>query len=211
MTKSPRMGFAKRRLGREVGDTKAIRLYRSCLSHTVLRLAADPRWRALLAIAPDADTAACLRHLARRLSVLPQGVGDLGQRMQRLFAREGPGPLIIVGSDIPSLRPLHVARAFKLLAGADAVFGPAPDGGYWLVGLRRCPRLLAPFARVRWSSAYALSDTLANLREKTIAFAETLDDIDSAESYRAQRSVAERVLPLAARVPSQSDGGLSQV
>jgi uncharacterized protein len=198
MAKSPRMGFAKRRLGREIGDAKAMRLYRSCLSHAVLRLAADPRWRALLAIAPDTDAVGRSWRLPRGLRVLSQGADDLGQRMQRLFARPGSGPLIIVGSDIPALRPAHVARAFKLLGGSDAVFGPALDGGYWLVGLRRCPRVLAPFAGVRWSSAYALSDTLANLREKSITFAETLDDIDTAEAYRKQRSVAERLLPLAA-------------
>jgi uncharacterized protein len=198
MAKSPRMGFAKRRLGQEIDDAKAIRLYRSCLSHTVLRLGADRRWRTLLAVTPDSGDAACFRHLPRQLRILSQGAGNLGQRMQRLFARPGSGPLIIVGSDIPALRPAHIARAFKLLGGADAVFGPAHDGGYWLVGLRRAPRVLAPFAKVRWSSAHALSDTLANLQGRSIALAETLGDVDTADAYRRQRSKAERVLPLAA-------------
>jgi rSAM/selenodomain-associated transferase 1 len=198
MAKSPRAGFAKRRLGRELGNASAMRLYRTWLAHTVLRLAADTRWHTVLAVAPDKDATAHFWAMRQRLEALPQGHGDLGVRLQRLFARLGPGPVIVVGSDIPSLRPAHVARAFKLLARADAVFGPAQDGGYWLVGMRRRPRVLAPFAGVRWSSAHALADTVASLQGKSIAFAETLGDIDTAEAFREQRDIAERLLPLVA-------------
>ena len=52
MAKSPIAGLVKRRLGREIGDVAAIRFYRSCLSHTVLRLASDPRWQTVLALTP---------------------------------------------------------------------------------------------------------------------------------------------------------------
>ena len=83
------------------------------------------------------------------------------------------------GSDIPAMRPAHIAQAFKLLGSADAVFGRAPDGGYWLVGLRRVPRVLKPFADVRWSGPNTLADTLANLAGKRVAFAATLSDVDT--------------------------------
>jgi glycosyltransferase A (GT-A) superfamily protein (DUF2064 family) len=114
--------------------------------------------------------------------------------MQRLFTQLPPGPAIIVGSDIPQLSPAHVAEAFRLLRGTDAVFGRAPDGGYWLVGLKRIPHLLKPFARVRWSGPHALADTLANLREKRIAFVATLGDVDTREDWQRERSIAERVI-----------------
>jgi rSAM/selenodomain-associated transferase 1 len=194
MAKSPVLGLAKRRLGREIGEAASIRFYRSCLTHSVLRLASDPRWQTLLAVAPDKDVAQRFWPSPLRASRLLQGGGDLGKRMQRLFTHLPPGPAIIVGSDIPAISALHVAQAFRLLGRADAVLGPAPDGGYWLIGLKRTPRLLAPFAGVRWSGPHALAETVANLTGKRVAFAATLSDVDTGEAYRRERAVAERLI-----------------
>jgi uncharacterized protein len=192
MAKSPLLGAAKRRLGVSIGDVAAIRLYRACLSHTCLRLASSRRWRTLLAVTPDREIAA--QFWPRGVSRMAQGRGDLGQRMLRIFQCLPPGPAIIVGSDIPGIRATHIAKAFELLGRADAVFGAAPDGGYWLVGLRRKPSLLKAFAKVRWSSPDALADTLANLEGKQLAFAQTLSDVDDDEAYRSHRALAERLL-----------------
>jgi hypothetical protein len=193
MAKAPRAGRTKQRLAASVGAVSAARFYRICLAHTLMRLGRDPRWRMVLAISPDSDVAAPL--WPRGIERLPQGGGDLGARMQRLFRRLPPGPAIIVGSDIPAIRPSDIARAFRLLGNGDAVFGRAADGGYWLVGLRRSPRLLAPFACVRWSSPHALADTLRNLKGRRIAFAATLSDIDTEANYRRLRGNWERLIP----------------
>lgn len=115
---------------------------------------------------------------------ISQGRGGLGQRMQRIFDRCGQGPLIIVGTDIPFITREGIAKAFRQLRRADAVFGRAEDGGYWLMGLRRRPKRLAPFENVRWSSPHALADTLKNLCSHRIAFAPTLFDIDTEKDYR---------------------------
>jgi glycosyltransferase A (GT-A) superfamily protein (DUF2064 family) len=93
------------------------------------------------------------------------------------------GPVVIVGTDVPGIMPAHIAEAFRSLGRHDAVFGPAVDGGYWLVGLKRRPRLLIPFARVRWSSPHALADTLANLEGRALAFVATLSDVDDARGF----------------------------
>lgn len=192
MAKRPAMGRVKRRLAREIGATAALRFYRSSLAHTVLRLAADPRWLTVIAMDSIADGAQLLSQ--KRAALMPQGNGDLGVRMQRLFTRLPPGPVIVVGSDIPSIRPAHIALAFRLLGQVDAVFGPAPDGGYWLVGLKRTPRVLAPFARVRWSGPHALADTRANLKAKRVALAARLSDIDTADDLRRELIRAERLI-----------------
>jgi glycosyltransferase A (GT-A) superfamily protein (DUF2064 family) len=126
---------------------------------------------------------------------MTQRKGDLGKRMQRLFRRAPLGPVILVGADIPGINASAIAQAFGLLGHADAVFGPAEDGGYWLVGLRRRPRLLAPFAGVRWSSPNALTDTLANLKDKKIAFTATFSDVDCAEDFRAGANAWQRLFP----------------
>ena len=158
-----------------------------------MRLGSDPRWRTLLAVSPDSDIGAAF--WPSGIKQVPQGNGDLGARMQRLFRKLPPGPTIIVGSDIPAITPRDIANAFRLLGNADAVLGRAPDGGYWLIGLRRSPSVLAPFARVRWSGAHALADTLGNLRGKRVAFAATLGDVDTEDDYRRERRNRERLIP----------------
>jgi hypothetical protein len=195
MAKSPHLGRVKRRLGREIGEVAALRFYRFCLSHAVMRLARDPRWRTVLVVDPDRDVAARFWPSPRLLPRLPQGQGDLGLRMQRLFERLPPGPAIIIGSDIPAIAPHHLADAFKLLGRADAVLGPAPDGGYWLIGLKRTPKVLRPFAGVRWSGPHALADTRKNLAGRRVGFAAMLSDVDAAEDYRREHAHAARLVP----------------
>tara|TARA_R110002111_G_scaffold113068_15_gene173138 strand:- start:25182 stop:25571 length:390 start_codon:yes stop_codon:yes gene_type:complete len=110
----------------------------------------------------------------------PQGQGDLGDRMARMMAQAG-GPVCVIGADVPGITRAHIAQAFKALGDHDAVFGPAHDGGYWLIGLRRArplPRGL--FHGVRWSTEHALADTRATLSGLRIARIATLHDVDTA-------------------------------
>jgi rSAM/selenodomain-associated transferase 1 len=198
MAKTPQAGRVKRRLAREIGVSAATQFARACLTHTLLRLGMDPRWRTFLGVTPDsAVTATLWSPIVRqgRIERLPQGRGDLGRRMQALFERLPPGPAIIVGSDIPGIGRAEIAEAFRLLGNAQAVLGPAPDGGYWLVGLKGSPRRVAPFAKVRWSSPHALADTLGNLAGSRVAFAATLSDVDDAENYRRLRGQWQRLIP----------------
>ena len=196
LAKTPRLGFAKRRLAAGIGQAAALRFYRACLMHMILRLGGTPRWRTLVAVTPDADVFAPVwRGISRSgVGLMQQGSGDLGARMQRIFSRLAPASTLIVGCDIPSLNHADIANAFVKLRGADAVLGPATDGGYWLIGLRGNARRMAPFAGVRWSTAHALADTLANLDGRRVALAATHADVDSAESFRAQRERAERLV-----------------
>ena len=193
MAKGPLAGRVKRRLAASIGVVSAARFYRTCLAHTLIRLGRDPRWRLVLAVLPDSDVSAPF--WPRGIERVPQGSDDLGVKMQRLFRRLPPGPAIIVGSDIPAISPSDIARAFRLLGNKDAVLGRAPDGGYWLVGLRRAPRVLSPFANVRWSSPHALADTLRNLQGHRVAFAATLSAVDSEEDYRRLRGNWQRLIP----------------
>ncbi len=180
MARAPRLGAVKRRLARDVGDLAAWRFYRLNAGALLRGLGRDPRWHAWLAITPDRAARAGSGLWPTRCALLPQGPGSLGTRMSRLLQRLPAGPAVIVGSDVPALGPAHVARAFRLLGAHDWVFGPASDGGYWLVGAQRTrARPGRAFANVRWSSAHALADTLANLKGARIAFLEELDDVDT--------------------------------
>lgn len=180
--RAPRLGAVKRRLARGIGARAALRFYLATLGATLRSLRVDGRFRLALAVTPD-------RAAARwpvRVPLLRQGRGDLGVRMHRAFGRFRHRRAVLVGSDIPELRPADVAAALRALGRADAVFGPALDGGYWLVGLS--PRRPAkPFAGVRWSSEHALADTLANFRGRRVALLRTLRDVDTAADFHAVR------------------------
>lgn len=180
MAKAARMGQVKTRLAAHIGLVGAWAFHRRCLSDTARKLL-DPRWTCWLSVSPDAS-AAQPRLWPQGWRVMAQGGGDLGQRMLTPMEILPPGPVVVVGSDIPGLTAEHIASAFQALGENDVVFGPATDGGYWLVGMKRRPRLLDPFADVRWSSEHALADTLANLPDGTrVGFVETLSDVDEAE------------------------------
>ncbi|MFQ6017347.1 MAG: DUF2064 domain-containing protein, partial [Kiloniellaceae bacterium] len=135
----------------------------------------------------------------RSCRLIPQGDGGLGARLARLLERLPPGPVVIVGSDVPGIGAAQIARAFALLGAHDWVFGPAPDGGYWLIGARRRPGLRDPFARVRWGSEYALADTVANLAGARIAYLDELGDVDTGADLAKLRQAQLRQARLRGR------------
>ena len=194
--KEPVPGRVKTRLGRDLGMTASARWFRHQSGRLVAAMAGDARWRTVLAVSPDRaglESRVWPTHLSR----WPQGSGDLGDRMGRVFRSFPPGPVVIVGADIPGIAPPLVERAFRALGDHDAVFGPAEDGGYWLVGLRRARATPPGFMQgVRWSSEHTLADTVATLPpDWRIATIDTLPDIDTLADLRAHEGLA-RPAPL---------------
>jgi glycosyltransferase A (GT-A) superfamily protein (DUF2064 family) len=187
MAKVPVAGTVKTRLARELGLAAATRFARQSTAALLQRLARDPRWQTTLAVSPDMSIVS--HAWPDGITRVGQGRGDLGRRMQRIMERKPRGPAVIIGTDIPGITPAHV-------------FGPADDGGYWLVGLKRRPQLPRPFTRVRWSSPHALADTLANLEGTTVAFVATLSDIDDARAFGSVATdFGRRVLPVRLSCP----------
>jgi rSAM/selenodomain-associated transferase 1 len=183
MLKEPRPGRVKTRLGREIGHTEAARWYRR-QTGALLRRLRDPRWETILAVSPDAEGLRS-RVWPAELPRLAQGRGDLGRRMGLILRGLPPGPVCVVGSDVPGITRPHIAEAFAALGRADAVLGPAPDGGYWLIGLKRTARPPAHlFEGVRWSSPHALADTEATMSGLRVAHVATLRDVDAAADLR---------------------------
>ena len=177
--RAPRLGTVKRRLARDIGALAAWRFHVLTTGALLRRLGRDPRWTTWLAVTPDRwarGGRGLWRGPCRRLA---QGPGGLGARMGRVFERLPPGPVVIVGSDVPGITAEGIARAFRRLGGHDWVLGPAADGGYWLIGARRRPVLSLPFQGVRWGSRHARADTLANLAGRRVALIEPLDDVDT--------------------------------
>ncbi|MCX7380179.1 MAG: TIGR04282 family arsenosugar biosynthesis glycosyltransferase [Alphaproteobacteria bacterium] len=170
--RAPRLGTGKRRLAREIGDRAALRFHGAQLNGLLRRLGRDRRWHTILAVTPDR----AFVRVPHGVTVMDQGRGDLGARMRRALACGRRA--VLVGCDIPDIGPADIAAAFAALGRTDAVFGPAEDGGYWLVGLgpRRPAR---PFAGARWSSPDALADTLRNFVRYRVAFVRRRRDVDT--------------------------------
>ncbi|WP_425411000.1 TIGR04282 family arsenosugar biosynthesis glycosyltransferase [Hyphococcus sp.] len=178
--KAPVAGRVKTRLGAVVGMGRAAALFRIMTDWTIAE-AQKGSWETVLAVDPPAAAHKRARFWPPRFRRVAQGPGDLGARMARIFRTAPPGPVVIIGADAPGLRARHLREAFKRLRGADAVFGPAADGGFWLIGLAR--RRAAPdlFDSVRWSSEHTLADTLKTLPESfDVRMLETLRDVDEA-------------------------------
>ncbi|MDT8326524.1 MAG: TIGR04282 family arsenosugar biosynthesis glycosyltransferase [Roseovarius sp.] len=189
MVKEPHPGRVKTRLGRDMGMVGAAWWFRHQVAR-FLREIDDPRWQVTLAVSPDAEGVQS-RVWPLRFARVAQGQGDLGDRMGRLMRIMPPGPVCIIGADIPGVRAAHVARAFKALGRNDAVFGPAHDGGYWLVGLKRVQVPATLFQGVRWSSEHALADTVQSLGGARVALVDRLRDVDTiADLGAARRALA---------------------
>ena len=134
--KAPQMGRTKTRLAHDIGALSAMVWYRRQTHNIIRRLQGYRRWQLHLFVTPAwAAKPGCfwpdgpLRHAQQH--------GDLGRRMAQPARVLPPGPVVIIGSDIPGITRQHIADAFALLRQKDVVFGPACDGGYWLYGMAR--------------------------------------------------------------------------
>ncbi len=188
LLKAPVEGSVKTRLAATLGAAKAVVIYR-CL--VVRQVRAIPEgWTATVHYDPPDNGVgmeAWLGPLRAELRFAPQCDGDLGRRLAHAFAGEfarGAESVIAIGGDCPGLDAEMLRAAGSALGKADVVIGPAADGGYYLVGLRRrvAPRL---FEDVDWSTPRVLEQTRARIREAGLTHAElpVLEDVDDAASW----------------------------
>jgi rSAM/selenodomain-associated transferase 1 len=177
--RAPEIGAVKRRLAAGIGMEAARRFYVETTQRLLRRLAADPHWDLVLAVTPD-RAATQGRYWPPSLRRLPQRQGDLGVRMERALLRFPTRPVLLIGSDVPAIGRQQIRDAFSALGRCDLVFGPATDGGYWLVGARNTEMVRGLFRNIRWSGPHALADTLANAGNRRLVLLESLEDIDDA-------------------------------
>ena len=199
----PELGRVKTRLAVTVGDERALAIYRG-LGHLVLaRTRSDirPAGRTIVAHTPDDGGDAVRQWLGDDVQTEPQGDGDLGERMMRAIQRrigEGSECVVAIGMDCPELSVDLLDAAFAALGEHDVVYGPATDGGYYLVGVhRRVPPSAMPtlFCGVPWSSPDTLQASLDRASREGLRtmLLERKDDIDTLEDYRAWQERLSRV------------------
>jgi uncharacterized protein len=189
--KPPRPGEVKTRLARSVGPQRAADLARAFLIDTWSAAQAQQGARAILATSGPLEQTVTLDP---QPEIWAQGEGDLGQRMERVLRRGlSRYPVAVaLGTDSPGLPPRLIQQALHLLAqGADAVFGPAEDGGFYLMGLRRCPEGL--LAGLPWSrdDTYALTRARLEAQGLSVAEVERWFDVDHPEDLARLRRLIE--------------------
>lgn len=183
--KAPEPGAVKTRLVPALGAAAAAELQRRLVERALEAAIAAGVGPVQLWCAPNASHPFFL-DCARRYSIAlaVQGGGDLGERMQLAFdALLGSSArALLIGSDIPAMTPQYLCDADAALAeGCDAVLGPAEDGGYVLIGLRRsAPQL---FGGMRWGTADVCEQTRARLQQLGMRYRElpVLWDVDRPE------------------------------
>lgn len=191
--KAPDPGRVKSRLWPAIGPERAARLQARLIHRALATARRADCAEVVLACAPRMAhpffERAAARHAVARIA---QGRGDLGVRMHRSLERglRRHRHALLMGSDCPSLDAARLRRAVaELRAGADAVFAPAQDGGYALVGLSRPAAAL--FRGVPWGTAEVMARTRARLRRLGWSWVElpAVWDVDRPEDLaRLQRS-----------------------
>lgn len=201
--KAPRAGVVKTRLARTLGHTGAVRIYRLLADRQLRNLPRE--WEVEIRFTPDEAAAEMRAWLGPRWIFVPQGEGDLGARLARGFDdafSRGGGPVLAIGGDCPDLDAATLRDAAQRLLAADVVLGPAVDGGYYLIGLRRSAPTL--FTTIAWSSPAVLAETRARAADAGLSCAllTPKEDIDDAAAWarhcaRVGAAGAEDVTPAA--------------
>jgi uncharacterized protein len=189
--KDPRPGTVKSRLAMAIGAEAAASVYRVIAEDVVRRTAprGDEYDRVIVFDPPEA-AGAIGRWLSVEAAVLvPQSPGDIGVRMERAFEElfaGGARRVALTGTDVPALAREDVRAALESLDDHDVAIGPATDGGYYLIALRRPQPEL--FRAIRWSSDDVLASTLerAARSDLSVRLLRTIGDVDTVEDLAAE-------------------------
>lgn len=190
MLKAPRVGEVKTRLARDVGAHPAAAIYRRLVEHQMRAIPIG--WKVEVHYAPDDGGGELRDWLGRTPAYFPQEGEDLGERLIHAttdaFAR-GAERIVVIGGDCPGLDSKTLHAAFCALNSADVVLGPADDGGYYLIGLKRPEPGL--FRKIVWSSETVLESTLDRIHEAGLSHVllERKGDVDDLASWRRLESL----------------------
>jgi rSAM/selenodomain-associated transferase 1 len=178
-TRNPELGKVKTRLAKGIGEQNALEVYIKLLEHTE-------------SVLQKINTDKCVWYSVsvRQNDIWPEDSyqkkaqfgNDLGERMLNAFKdafQQQYKKVIIIGSDLYDLQPKHIEEAITALDNNDIVIGPAQDGGYYLLGMKRLHE--KAFAPKDWGTDTVLADTLKDLDNQNIHLLDTLNDIDLAE------------------------------
>lgn len=165
--KYPEPGRVKTRLAAAIGDSAAAVLYSGFLSDLIQRFGTTGTRRVLAYSPADPVSREFFeRQSAGRFELWPQPDADLGTRMRLFFEAFGPEPVVLIGSDSPTLPTETPQFALSLLQNqdADVVLGPSTDGGLYLIGLNQQRQTWPIFDGINWSTSRVLDQVVRRLQ-----------------------------------------------
>lgn len=177
------LGNVKTRIAAKVGDQKALEIYQDLVGHTlqVCRKISSSKFIYYSDFIPKDSISSDSEY-----QVETQSGFDLGSKMQNAFQNlfdKGFEKVILIGTDCGELESRHLEEAYELLESHEAVLGPAKDGGYYLVGMRR--QIPGFFEGIPWSTSKVLLLTLEKLENQTVTYGllDLLSDVDEWEDW----------------------------
>ena len=194
--KNIKLGTVKTRLAKTIGDIGAFKVYSELVKITekaTEALSVDKRIYFSNAVV---DT-----KWQHDFKTVQNGV-DLGERMLNAFKdgfEAGYKRIVLIGSDLPDINATHITNGIEALNKNDVVFGPAEDGGYYLVGMTKLEDSI--FINKPWSQPNLLKETLQELHNNkiTVSTLDTLNDIDNYEDliasdfYKSNLKLQEKI------------------
>ena len=189
--RNPELGRVKTRLAKSIGDQAALETYKILSKHTskIINEIDSDQLIFYSDKIQDNDV-----WTATNCKKQIQTKGDLGQKMLAAFQYGfslGYQKIIIIGSDLYSLRPKHIESAFEQLENYDVVIGPALDGGYYLLGLNFIIHKI--FKQKQWSTSSVFKETLSDLKEFNVNLLEPLNDIDTYEDLKKEPQLLKQL------------------
>lgn len=190
--KNPELGKVKTRLAAALGDQQALDIYKYLIDSTYSQLSGIS----------DADIFVYFSECSSKSSLkiphqtaVQSGV-DLGERMKSAFEEVfalGYKRVILIGTDCPDIETNIMNQALEELLSKDAVFGPALDGGYYLIGLKEVYREI--FENIPWSTDKVLQMTEIQLQKRNLTYSllKPLRDIDTPEDWETYLSMKVRI------------------
>ena len=189
--RNPQLGAVKTRLAATVGDELALEIYMELMRYTAevtQKVLVDKK--VLYSKKIEENDVWGKMNFSKEL----QTKGNLGHRMENAFTtafEQGYKKVLIVGSDLYKLKASHIEKALQQLDEKEVVIGPAQDGGYYLLGLKK--NILELFCNKSWGTSNLLKETLNDLKTKSIALMEPLNDIDDFEDLKKETELLKKL------------------
>ena len=175
-TRNPELGKVKTRLAAKIGNSQALEIYKFLLQHTAsitkgLHVIKQVHYSEKVQVQDIWDTSFYNKK---------QQVGvDLGMRMEYAFQQgfnSGFENIVLIGSDIYDLSQQDIENAFNALNNHDFVFGPAEDGGYYLLGMKKNKSEI--FQNKKWGTKTVFADTMNDLKNEKVYLLPIKNDVD---------------------------------